>query len=109
MPVIIDTIQTRFTKSNNYSLNEEKGVNKKVKQLKKQQDRANRESKNNGGKTKNRIEAHRRFILEDENIKESIIDEKEETYVSNLNDKRVVLRRLKRKPGHRDGSSTTRF
>jgi len=81
--------------------------NQKMRRLEKNQERAAKESTNRGGKTKMRQQARKRFILEDQY--EPPVAEEVIISVSGSNTGRVVLQRLKRKPGHRGRGSTARF
>lgn len=116
MPAIIDTLPIRATRSNMYISDQEKVLNKKMKQLKKQQDRAEKDSKNRGSKLNLRQQARRNSILEEYKYPEQEEEEQEKYYEKIVKEsipvsekKRVLLKRHKRKPGHRDNYSTVRF
>jgi len=119
MPAIIDTVPNRVTRSNTYISDEDRVLNKKMKQLKKEQDRAARDSKNRGGKLNLRQQARRNSFLEEKQEEQENKEQEEQTekYYKNihkesipvLEKKRVLLKRHKRKPGHRDNYSTVRF
>ena len=111
MSAIIESVETRRNKANAYITEQERSNNKKLTQLKKQQERASRESSNRGGKTKLREEARTRIILEESDGEQAETDTREQESISNIGvkSKRIVLKRIKRKQGHRDDACTTRF
>ena len=108
MPSIIESTTMRVTKSNTFHSDQERVMTKKLTQLKKEHERAARESLNRGGKTKLRREARTKNILKvDERIQET--EEREEVPLLGVKQHRVVLKRFKRKPGHRGTGSTERY
>ena len=80
--------------------------NQKMRRLEKNQERAAKESTNRGGKTKMRQQARKRFILEENSDSSALGAEEVPIYVKA---DRVILQRLKRKPGHRGRGSTARI
>jgi len=80
--------------------------NQKMRKLEKHQERVAKESTNRGGKTKMRQQARKRFILEENTDSCASGAEEVPNYVKA---DRVILQRLKRKPGHRGRGSTARF
>ena len=69
----------------------------KIKQLEKEMERRNRGPSNRLGKNAKKQEARRNFVLNDEKLVENVED-----IVLGIKPSRTPLRRLKRKPGHRE-------
>ena len=112
MPAIIKSSNMRVTKSNTFRSDEERVMTKKITHLKKEQDRASRDSTNHGSKTKLREEAKKKIVLEDDSLVESEdseIKRPDQNKRQGVKTERVILKRLKRKPGHRGTGSTERF
>jgi hypothetical protein len=101
MPAIIDTVPARNTKSNSFRPDSEKSYDTTVKRLMKEQERATRESKNIAGKNTKKQAARTAIILADTMDKRE--DEQEETHIIGQSKQRVVMKRQKRKVGHRNG------
>ena len=103
MPAIIDTVPARNTKSNSFRPDSEKSYDATVKRLMKEQERVMRESKNIGGKNTKKQSARTAIILAETMDKREEEEDEEEKQVIGQSQPRVVLKRQKRKVGHRAG------
>lgn len=106
MPAIIDSVPIHNNKSNSFRTDADNANRFTVKQLQKEQERLLRESSNHGGKNKRKQSARIASRIDTDEIQAETVA----VSIIGVANKRVVLKRQKRKPGHRtDGGYNERY